>query len=106
MGKFKKTKIRSSILGILRQIVEAVGALPDVAPKLHSTIYPLIAYSIDTRHPESIYLSDDGLALWEAVLKTPICVNELHNLFSCALPLLEFDLSRTKIIMSIMSCYI
>ena len=103
----KQNLLRSSILGILRQIVEAVGALPDVAPKLHSTIYPLIAYSIDTRHPESIYLSDDGLALWEAVLKaTPIYVNELHNLFSCALPLLEFDLSRTKIIMSIMSCYI
>ena len=103
----KQNLLRSSILGILRQVVEAVGPLHNVAPRLHATIYPLIAYSVDTRHPESIYLSDDGLALWEAVLKaTPLFCKDLLSLLPGILPLLEFDFSRTKIIMSIVASYI
>ncbi|SCV68568.1 BQ2448_689 [Microbotryum intermedium] len=55
-----------SVLVTLTKLVEALG---DKAQALHAQICPIIQHSADPSSPSHVYLQEDGLELWHALLK-------------------------------------
>ena len=96
--------LRSSVLGILALVVEAMGPSD---PSSYDIVYPLISYSIDIHHPEFVYLADDGISLWKTVMcQTPVYTESIHKLFQAMPALLKNDPMRIKVLSSISEAYI
>ena len=83
-GAEDQNLLRASILTILRDIVEAVGTGPD-SLRVHSQILPLVQYATDRTQKESVYLSDEGLRLWRAIVSIAnMYTEQIHALPKCA----------------------
>jgi hypothetical protein len=99
--------LRNHVLSILMHVVEVVGPSPAIATQLHQTVLPLISYSTDNESGGSASLVEDGIALWNSVMKhTPVYTQDLHKLFLVAPAMVRSDTSRSLLICNILSSYI
>lgn len=60
---FDQPMIKSSILRVLSDLLPLTGLHASLFPSLR----PILSYSIDLSHSESLYLLDDGLSLWATI---------------------------------------
>lgn len=96
--------LRCAIISTLHQIVKALCEIPsNLAPFL----YPVIAISTNVKESCHIYLIEEGLELWLAVLEnsTVLCP-ELFNLSENLLPIIEISSENLRIVLNIMEAYV
>lgn len=78
--------LRCAIVATLVQLVKAMGG---VKPELNPFLLPIIQLGTDTRQNAIVYLLEDSLDLWLAVLEySTTMTNELMQLFNNMPPLL------------------
>ncbi|CAG8528258.1 11592_t:CDS:10 [Ambispora leptoticha] len=95
---------KPSILTILTRLV---GALKENSSNLQEFIKPLLQYSINPNIEESVYLLEDALDLWLAILQnTEQCTPLLFELVPSAIALLEFGSETLKRVLKILESYI
>ncbi|KAJ8915196.1 hypothetical protein NQ315_015419 [Exocentrus adspersus] len=81
--------LRCAIVATLVQLVKALGG---VKPELNPFLLPIIQLGTDTTQNAIVYLLEDSLDLWLAVLEySTTMTNELMQLFNNMLPLLEYS---------------
>ena len=98
--------LRTSILTILTEIVNAVGTSVD-SERVHAQVFPLVLYATDTSQPESIYLADEGLKLWQSILShTTTYTPQLHTLFSNVISMMIRDFDHTTECMALLESYL
>jgi hypothetical protein len=74
--------LRQSILRVLSSLMRALSGGADSGAALCARIVPVVAFSVDVRQRDSLYLLGDGLALWHDTLRqVPSLSAELARLF-------------------------
>ncbi|CAI2186080.1 9163_t:CDS:10, partial [Funneliformis geosporum] len=95
---------KPAILVILTKLVQALW---EQSISLHEFIIPIIQYSVSTNTEEHVYLLEDGLDLWLAILENTVeCTPSLFNLVPMAIGLLEFGSDTLKKVLWIIESYI
>ncbi|CAG8476007.1 4188_t:CDS:10 [Ambispora gerdemannii] len=95
---------KPSILTILTKLV---GALKENSSNLQEFIIPLLQYSINPNIEENVYLLEDALDLWLAILQnTEQCTPLLFELVPSAIALLELGSETLKRILKTLESYI
>ncbi|XP_042907797.1 importin-11 [Parasteatoda tepidariorum] len=80
--------LRCAIISCFVHLVQGLGTLSE---SLQPLLVPMIALSTDVHQPPHVYLLEDGLDLWWAILdNTSVCPDELLKLASHLFPLLEY----------------
>ncbi|GFS79489.1 importin-11 [Nephila pilipes] len=96
--------LRCAIISCYIHMVEGLITLSE---GLHPLLLPMIALSTDVAQPPHVYLLEDGLDLWWAVLdNTSAYSEELLSLASNIMPLLEFKGENLQICLQITEAYI
>ncbi|KAJ3045833.1 Importin-11 [Rhizophlyctis rosea] len=99
----KEEMFRAAIVGTLGKLVGAVGA-GSVA--FHGLIVPIVSYSIDTSNPAHVYLLEDGIELWLAMVRNASeCTPQLLSLLPHMTQLLQFDSESLRQILKIVEGY-
>ncbi|KAI8593553.1 armadillo-type protein [Geranomyces variabilis] len=95
---------RGSILHIFSKLVVS---LREDSEQLHPVLLPILAYSVDVNNPAHVYLLDDGLDLWHAVVCNATTLTEdLHALVGLAVQILDFGSEGLKKALGIIECYV
>uniref|UniRef100_U9SPB0 Importin N-terminal domain-containing protein n=1 Tax=Rhizophagus irregularis (strain DAOM 181602 / DAOM 197198 / MUCL 43194) TaxID=747089 RepID=U9SPB0_RHIID len=95
---------KPAILVILTKLVQALW---EQSVNLHEFIIPIIQYSVSPNTEEHVYLLEDGLDLWLAILENTVeCTPLLFNLVPAAIGLLEFGSETLKRVLRIIESYI
>ncbi|GIX70549.1 importin-11 [Caerostris darwini] len=96
--------LRCAIITCFVHFVQGLGTLSE---SLHPMLLPMIALSTDVSQPPHVYLMQDGLDLWWAVLEnTSVYTEELLGLASNMMPLLECKVENLHICLQITEAYI
>ncbi|GIZ02379.1 importin-11 [Caerostris extrusa] len=96
--------LRCAIITCFVHFVQGLGTLSE---SLHPMLLPMIALSTDVSQPPHVYLMQDGLDLWWAVLEnTSVYTEELLSLASNMMPLLECKVENLHICLQITEAYI
>lgn len=83
------------------------GILNEQSIQLHGILIPIIQYCIDRNNEAHIYLLEDSLDLWWAVLQcTPTPSPEILSLLPTALDLLDYDTENLRKLLKIIDSYI
>ncbi|XP_066994048.1 importin-11 [Anabrus simplex] len=86
--------LRCAIVSTLVHLVKALGS---VSESLSPFLLPVIQLSTDVQQPCHVYLLEDGLELWLAVLENSTAMTpELLHLFRNMPPLLEFSFENLR----------
>ncbi|XP_075209818.1 importin-11-like [Lycorma delicatula] len=97
--------LRCAIVSTLVHLVKAVGTLNDGHP-LTQFLLPVIRLSTDVKQGAHVYLMEDGLELWLAVLEnTSVMTPTLLQLFDNMPPLLDGSVEYLKISLYIIQAY-
>ncbi|KAJ3157527.1 Importin-11 [Geranomyces michiganensis] len=95
---------RGSILHIFSKLVVSLRADSE---QLHPVLIPILAYSVDVTNPAHVYLLDDGLDLWHAVVcNATVLTEDLHTLVGLAVQVLDFNSEGFKKALGIIECYV
>ncbi|KAF3913774.1 Importin-11 [Orbilia brochopaga] len=96
---------KQSILSVLTKIV---SAMKDESVKYQDMVVNLIRYSVAPENGLQLYLLDDALELWDAVVQnTPANVSApLLELVPLLLPCLELDTMITRKVLEVLEGYI
>ncbi|XP_055941149.1 importin-11-like [Argiope bruennichi] len=96
--------LRCAIISCFVHLVQGLGTLSET---LHPLLLPMIALSTDVTQPPHVYLLEDGLDLWWAVLdNTSKYTEELLSLASNMMPLLEYKGENLQICLQITEAYV
>lgn len=103
-GADDQSLARMQVLIALHRLVVTLG---EDSPSLYPILLPMLMYSIDVTEPESITLSEDGVAVWQSVLRqAPLPDPELLRLVPGFMPLLERGLDHLPEANNILQSYI
>ncbi|KAG9306619.1 hypothetical protein G9A89_004816 [Geosiphon pyriformis] len=95
---------KPSILVILTKLVTA---LKEQSSNLQEFIIPLLQFNLNPNTEEHVYLSDDALDLWQAILQNTVeCTPLLFSLVPTAISLLEFGSELLKKVLQVLESYI
>ncbi len=100
--------LRKAVLSVVTKVI-AVGSNDAVAALMGSVILPLLTVATNPARPEAIYLMEDGLELWQAVLRRAPVVGfpaELSALFPNIATTLEQDFDFLRPAMFIVEAYV
>ncbi|XP_054710283.1 importin-11-like [Uloborus diversus] len=96
--------LRCAIVTCFVHLVQGLGTLSE---KLHSFLLRMIALATDVTQPPHVYLLEDGLDLWWAVIdNTSSCSEALLDLAANLIPLLEYSSENLRITLQITEAYI
>jgi len=74
---------------------------------MHSALLPVVSYAADSNSPEEVYLLEDGLALWFAVLHMASGPSpQLFSLYTLLPPVLDNGYEHLEISMKILETYL
>lgn len=92
---------------IISCFVQLVQGLKKLSESLQPALLPMIALCTDVSQPPHVYLLEDGLDLWWAILEnTTVCSPELLNLATNLLALLEYNGENLRMSLQITEAYI
>lgn len=92
--------VRTSIVTILTKLIIALRA---ESYRLNHIVLPILKQSLDTSDPGHLYLMEEGLELWLAVLmNAQSCSPEFLQLIPTAISLLSYGSENLKRIIHIM----
>ncbi|KAJ3017014.1 Importin-11 [Thoreauomyces humboldtii] len=95
---------RASLLGIISKLIVSLRA---ESQQLHPFVIPILSYSVNVSNPAHVYLLEDGLDLWHAVVtNATTCSNEMHQLLPFAVQILGHGSESLKKILAIVECYV
>lgn len=95
---------RASIIVLLTRIVDAMGKESSV---IHPFVAPVIQHSVDLHGTSHVYLMEDALDLWLAVMNNaPASSPPIFQLFPSLLALLDITSENLKIVLRIAECYV
>ncbi|XP_055389271.1 importin-11 [Condylostylus longicornis] len=96
--------LRCAIISTLLQIVKA---LYDIPPILSPFLYPVISISTNIKEPSHIYLMEEGLELWLAVVENTSQISqELLQLCENLLPIIENSSENLRTVLHLIQAYI
>ncbi|XP_067143577.1 importin-11 [Centruroides vittatus] len=96
--------LRCAIITNLVHLVQGLGTLSE---ELHPFLLPVIAFSTNVNEPPHVYLLEDGLELWWAVLEnTSVCSPNLLQLAQNLFSLFESGTENLRICLQIAQAYI
>ncbi|KFM81693.1 Importin-11, partial [Stegodyphus mimosarum] len=96
--------LRCAVISCFVHLMQGLGTLSE---SLHPFLLPMIAFSTDVSQPPHVYLLEDGLDLWWAVLdNTSTCSPELLNLATNIMPLLDCSAENLRVCLQITEAYI
>lgn len=96
--------LRCAIISCFVHLVEGLGTLSE---SLQPFLLPMIGLSSDVSQPPHVYLLEDGLDLWWAILEnTSLCTPELLTVAANLLPLLEYHSENLRTSLQITEAYI
>ncbi|RZF49270.1 hypothetical protein LSTR_LSTR002891 [Laodelphax striatellus] len=97
--------LRCAIVSTLMRLVQALGTWEN--HNLQRILFPVIQLSTDISQPAHVYLLEDGLELWVAVIENATCMTpDLLMLFKNMLPLLDGSSEYLKSCLLIIEAYI
>ncbi|CAG8596026.1 7001_t:CDS:10 [Dentiscutata erythropus] len=95
---------KPAILSILTKLVKA---LRGESINLHEFIIPIIQYSVDPSSDEYVYLLEEALDLWLAILENSVeCTPLMFSLFPAVIGLMEYGSENFKKVLRILESYI
>eukprot|EP00026_Physarum_polycephalum_P001064 Phypoly_transcript_01065.p1 GENE.Phypoly_transcript_01065~~Phypoly_transcript_01065.p1 ORF type:complete len:971 (+),score=137.37 Phypoly_transcript_01065:1-2913(+) len=98
--------LKSSIVRTLTSLVHAIGSDPS-AQSAHTAILPVVNYSSHYNSADSVYLLEDGLLLWLAVLSHANASSPaLLSLFPHLPEILDNTLEHLEVCMKILETYL
>lgn len=110
--------LRQRILAIISAVVDALPSVntdngdssprfePAAVQGLLSSVCPLIAVACDVSSPDGVYLSDEGLSLWDSVIEcAPLYSPQLHALFPLLPALVRDSPDNVRIGMRVVAAY-
>ncbi|GAQ92680.1 Nuclear transport receptor KAP120 (importin beta superfamily) [Klebsormidium nitens] len=96
--------IRIQVLLALQRLVHALGPRSTVC---HPVVLPILRYSTDVTQPDEVNMLEDGMLLWQTVLRhTPAVTLDLVNLFPHLEAVMEKSFDHLPAAMSILESYI
>ncbi|XP_033099251.1 importin-11-like [Anneissia japonica] len=96
--------LRCAILSTLVHLVQSLGSL---SVNLYPFLIPIIKFSTDLNQPPHVYLLDDGIELWQEMLKcAPSLTPEMLHLFNNMPALLELGTENLKKCFMITTSYL
>lgn len=96
--------LRCAIVTTLVQVVEGLGLHSE---KLHPFLLPVVAFGVDIMQTSHVYLLEDTLDLWWAVLNnTSSTSTELLQLAQYLFPLFELGSENMKMCLQVVQAYI
>ncbi|KAI9015058.1 armadillo-type protein [Gaertneriomyces semiglobifer] len=95
---------RASIVNMMAGLT---SSLKEDSMQLHEFVIPVIDYSVNTGNPAHVYLLEDGIELWLAVIRNATaCTEPLLSLFPHALGLLEYGSEGLKKTLAVVEGYV
>ncbi|XP_005191472.2 importin-11 [Musca domestica] len=96
--------LRCAIICTLQQIVKAIRDIPE---KMRPFLYSLIALSTDLQEPSHIYLIEEGLSLWVAVVENSTSISApLIDLCRNIMPIIEMSSENLRTVLVLIQAYI
>ncbi|XP_023294362.2 importin-11 [Lucilia cuprina] len=96
--------LRCAIICTLQQVVKAIRDIPE---KMRPFLYSVIALSTDIQEPSHIYLIEEGLSLWVAVVENSTSMSEqLMNLCRNIMPIIEMSSENLRTVLVLIQAYI
>lgn len=96
--------LRCCIISTLQNVVKIIA---DIPPSLMQFLYSVINYSTNIHIPAHVYLIEEGLELWLAVVDNSSSLNEsLLDLASNLLPIIEQSSENARTVLFIIKSYI
>ncbi|XP_071964409.1 importin-11-like isoform X2 [Antedon mediterranea] len=96
--------LRCAILSTLVHLVQSLGTL---SVNLYPFLIPIIKFSTDLNQPPHVYLLDDGIELWQEMLRcAPSLTPDMLQLFDNMPPLLELGSENLKKCFMITTSYL
>ncbi|KAI9096512.1 armadillo-type protein [Phlyctochytrium arcticum] len=103
-GSEGRNMLRASIMTILTTVTKTLRADSE---GFNSFVVPIIAHSVDESQPAHVYLLEDGIDLWLAVVQNSQRISpELLSLMDYALKLLSFGGEQMTKILAIVEGYV
>eukprot|EP00189_Rhodosorus_marinus_P011810 CAMPEP_0184745120 /NCGR_PEP_ID=MMETSP0315-20130426/7820_1 /TAXON_ID=101924 /ORGANISM="Rhodosorus marinus, Strain UTEX LB 2760" /LENGTH=992 /DNA_ID=CAMNT_0027217141 /DNA_START=113 /DNA_END=3091 /DNA_ORIENTATION=+ len=101
-----KNLIRSSIVSLLKKIIEVVGPTSVKDPDIVKLSYPVIYFGTLTEGGGGVYLTEDAMDLWLVLLhELEEYVEEMSNLFPNLVGILRQDFDNLKVALDIIVAY-
>ncbi|XP_058062595.1 importin-11 [Anopheles bellator] len=98
--------LRCAIISTLLQIIKALYEIP-ASESIVAFIYQIIEMSTNVNDPSHVYLLDEGLELWVAVVHYSHAMNqELLSLCENLIPLIQQSSSNMHMCLSIVQAYV
>ena len=95
--------LRPHLLTILTNVCRCMG---DNALQYHDALSQFVVYSVDVQQQEYVYLAEEGLQLWLAILETSSSYsNTIAKLFPLLTPLIQISLEHVQTAGTIVSDY-
>ncbi|KAI8326315.1 ARM repeat-containing protein [Martensiomyces pterosporus] len=95
---------QTAILSLVSRLVEALG--PQSAA-LHGLISPLIQHSVDLTDPAHVYLIEDGIELWLALIRNASQLDQsLMSLLHYTPGLLQYSTETLKHVLKVIEGYV
>ncbi|KND02473.1 uncharacterized protein SPPG_09070 [Spizellomyces punctatus DAOM BR117] len=95
---------RASIVVVLQRLVVALRA---ESVQLHDFVIPVLSFSLNVQNPAHIYLLEDAIDLWLAVIQnTPRCTPQLAALLEYGMALLEYGSESLKTVLKVVESYV
>ena len=96
--------VRIQVLVALQRLVVTLG---EASSSLYPTVLPMLTYSIDVTQPESVTLAEDGMAVWQSLMRqAPSAHAQLTCLVPGFLPLLARGFDQLDEANSILQSYV
>ncbi|XP_013113259.2 importin-11 [Stomoxys calcitrans] len=96
--------LRCAIICTLQQVVKAIRDIPE---KMLPFLYSVIALSTDLQEPSHIYLIEEGLSLWVAVVENSTSMSApLIDLCRNILPIIEMSSENLRTVLVLIQAYI
>lgn len=96
--------LRCAIIGTLEQLVRTIRDVPE---PMKPFLYSVIELSTDLQQPSHVYLIEDGIMLWLAVIGNSTALTpELLGLCDHLLPIIEMSSENLRTVLQLIHAYI
>lgn len=96
--------LRCSIISTLQDVVKIIAEIP---PSLNQFLYSVINYSTNINEPAHVYLIEEGLELWLAVVDNSSSLSDyLLDLAKNLLPIIEMSSENMRSVLFIIKSYV